>query len=209
MGRPIGTSKYPYRDDQEREAIVKMIKRGAPDLDIAAASGWSEKEVRDTRAMFFPRASLAADYLRARALDLAMRVVEEANVEEAIDILSRPNIGVLEPVLKAQNQPKIGIITNINTHTLGGVQPSTSTTVIDLSAEPVPVPKELPECPDPNPYPYPRLAPAPTERPVPLATASSSAPSTRKTGSGPTQPSSRPKSTPKPRPSSGAKGKAQ
>lgn len=127
-----GDSKYPYRDDQDRELIVAMIKRGTTNEDIAARTGWSPIEVRDIRAMFFPRASLAADYLRANALKLAQRVVEEANVEEAVDILSRPNIGVLEPAVKAPTGRPIGVFTTINTSTLGGVMaPTVETTVIE------------------------------------------------------------------------------
>jgi hypothetical protein len=191
-GRPIGTSKYPYQNDRDRELIVRYIKQGKENREISALIGWPETEVRDVRAMFFPTPGLAKDYLLANALKLAQRVVEEANVEESIDILSRPNIGVLEPVVKAQNQPRIGIITNINTSTLGGVMPSTSTYAIDVSPEPEPL------CLPPNPVPFatPLLATRPTRN--------SGSPSTPKTVSpAPKRSSARPKTT-KPKPSSKA-----
>lgn len=161
MSPRLGTSKYPYRDDLEREIIVKQIKKGAADEDIAAMTGWSPLEVREVRRVFFPTASLAADYLRASSLRLAMRVVEEANVEEAVDILSRPNIGVLEPARKGDTSPKIGIITNITTNTLGSVQPPTvETTIYDM---------ERAECSSLNPQSAP--PPTPSADPPRLAAA--------------------------------------
>lgn len=49
-----------------------------------------------------PTSGIAGDYIRANAFKLAHRVVEQASVEQALDILSRPNIGVLEPIKKGE-----------------------------------------------------------------------------------------------------------
>lgn len=46
---------------------------------------------------------IATEYLQANALRLAMRVARKANVDQSIDILSRPNIGVLEPIKRNEN----------------------------------------------------------------------------------------------------------
>lgn len=44
-----------------------------------------------------PTVDIAEVYLRSQAFKLATRVVREANVDQAIDILSRKNVGVLAP----------------------------------------------------------------------------------------------------------------
>lgn len=49
-----------------------------------------------------PTTGLAADYIKAQAYRLAHKIVKEGSVEQAIDVLSRPNIGVLEPIKKGE-----------------------------------------------------------------------------------------------------------
>lgn len=115
-------ARYPYRDDEEREQVCDRIERGATNEDIAAAVGWTPEEVRDCRARFYPTKGLAERYLRANALKMAMRVVTQANVEETIDVLSRPNIGVLAPAVKPGATQNFGIFTSIQLDSLGGVQ---------------------------------------------------------------------------------------
>ena len=150
-GRAIGTGRQGYREDYEKEVIVRHLKTGdKTDLDIAAMTGWSEREIRDIRAEYFPRVGLALDYLRARSLEMAKRVVEEANVEEALDLLSRPNIGVLEPIPKASAKMQVGFFTNIQTGSLGAVQPPSPVTVIETvpirTSGALPVPALEPAC---------------------------------------------------------------
>lgn len=124
MGRPkrLGQSKYDYASDEDTEKIVQALARGMSTPDVAARSGYSEEQVRDIRAQYFPTAGLAKHYLRSNALRLAKRVVEEANVEEAVDILSRPNIGVLDAPVKGAGQSTTSILTSIHPTHLGGVQ---------------------------------------------------------------------------------------
>lgn len=50
-----------------------------------------------------PTNGIAQDYIRANAFTLAHRVIQNASVEQSIDILSRPNIGVLEPIKKGES----------------------------------------------------------------------------------------------------------
>ncbi len=49
-----------------------------------------------------PTTGIAGDYIKANAFKLAHRIVQHASVEQSIDILSRPNIGVLEPIKKGE-----------------------------------------------------------------------------------------------------------
>lgn len=123
MAAHRGRSKYDYRTDEETEHIVKLLAQGRTTEDVSRLSGWSFEQVRDIRAEYFPTQSLAKYYLKSNALRLARRIVAEANVEEAVDILSRPNIGVLEPAVKAgASTGPTAVLTSINPHHLGGVQ---------------------------------------------------------------------------------------
>lgn len=125
MGRPkrLGQSKYDYLSDEETEHIVRWLKLGKTTPEIAAVSGRTEEQIADIRAAFFPTVGLAKAYLRSNALRLAKRVVEEANVDEALSVLTRGNIGVLDPLVKGgQAGGPTAILTSINTSHLGGVQ---------------------------------------------------------------------------------------
>jgi len=108
------------RDDADRVQIVEMTLRGRSAAAIAADTGWSLDEVVAVRRQYLPTTNLAGHYLKAKALQLARRIVEEATVEEAIDVLTRPNIGVLEPVKKAG--PHTGFWTSVTFDSLGAVQ---------------------------------------------------------------------------------------
>lgn len=118
----LGQTSYDYRDDEETEHIVNMLASGKSTLEAAAASGWSFEQVRTIRAQYFPTTGLAQHYLRANALTLAKRIVLEANVEEAVDILSRPNLGVLRPHEKPGAVAPTQVLTSVRPEHLGGVQ---------------------------------------------------------------------------------------
>lgn len=124
--------------EEEREYIVKLIEKGHTDAEIAAKVSWPINEVRDTRCEFFPTAGLAKYYLKSQALKLAQRIVADCNVEEAVDILSRPNIGVLAPAVKNQPGPmKASFLTSINPQDLGGVKVAAMVTTGEVEPEPV------------------------------------------------------------------------
>lgn len=53
--------------------------------------------IRDLIRRFQPSVDGAEAFMKANALKLAMRVVRKANADQAIDILSRTNMGVLAP----------------------------------------------------------------------------------------------------------------
>lgn len=137
MATARGRSKYDYRTEEETEHIVRLLAQGRTTEDVSRLSGWSFEQVRDVRAEYFPTQSLAKHYLRSNALRLAKRIVAEANVEEAVDILSRSTLGVLEPLAKtgAQAGPT-AVLTSINPHHLGGVQVAV---VMGATQQPTPV----------------------------------------------------------------------
>lgn len=69
----------------------------------------------------------AADYLRSNALKMAMRVVRKANVDQAIDVLSRPNIGVLEPAKGKESGGGGGFFISVNADSCGAVKVGVAT----------------------------------------------------------------------------------
>lgn len=137
IGRPRGTSKYPYATEQEEARVVQYIRDELTDAEIAARMEWADPTfVRDIRAKYFPTTGLASAILQAGAAALARRVIAEADVEEALDVLSRPNVGVLKPLDKGQAKP--AFLTSVQIESLGAVRVSTA--VVDDLPDPVPVP---------------------------------------------------------------------
>lgn len=63
---------------------------------------------------------LATAMIKASAHHLVKRVLDKADVNQALDILSRPNIGVLKPINRQADGPQIMI--SVNQESLGGVQ---------------------------------------------------------------------------------------
>lgn len=70
---------------------------------IGELVGRSPDVVRMIIGRLKPTNGLARVYIQSKAMKLAMKVVREANTAQAIDILSRPNMGVLDP-MKQTNQ---------------------------------------------------------------------------------------------------------
>jgi hypothetical protein len=64
---------------------------------------------------------IAKDYIKSNALRLAMRVVREGSVAQAMDILERPNIGVLAPK-KQVDQGSRGFFLTVSADSCGAVK---------------------------------------------------------------------------------------
>jgi hypothetical protein len=105
---------------EERDWMLTLMDGGASNADVARKSNRSAEAVARVRADYFPTAKLATRYLQANALKLAERIVSDATVEEAIDVLTRPNIGVLA-VAKAAMDGQGNVFLSISTSSLGGV----------------------------------------------------------------------------------------
>lgn len=79
-----------FKAHRRRHAIMDSCRRVAEDMGIDVTTIYSvQKRMR-------PTTEVATQYLKSQSLKLAMRVVRKANVEQAMNILSRPNIGVLD-----------------------------------------------------------------------------------------------------------------
>lgn len=83
-------------------ARVRFLRRNKKSItDACEIVGYEYGREPDTiyaiMRRFEPTTDVAQAYLQSQALRLAMRVVRESNAPEAIDVLSRKNIGVLAP----------------------------------------------------------------------------------------------------------------
>ena len=82
------------------DLFKKYRKRGHGVMDacrrVEADMGIPFETVYQVQRRMRPTNEAATTYLKSQSLRLAMRVVRKANVDQAIGILSRPNIGVLD-----------------------------------------------------------------------------------------------------------------
>lgn len=89
-------------DMQDAYARYKDLRKSG--LGMMEACGMVGEEIgREEKTVYMlirrlePTIDVSQAYIQAQALRLAMRIVRKANVAEAVDILSRRNIGVLAP----------------------------------------------------------------------------------------------------------------
>lgn len=85
--------------------------------------GYEWKVIGRVYRMMQPTTMAAADLIRARAFRMTSKLVRTANNEQIIDILSRPNIGVLDPIKKGDGGGA-GIFIGVDAGTCGAVSVS-------------------------------------------------------------------------------------
>lgn len=104
----------------EKSLIAEMFfKKQMKISEIAAALDRRHETILKYVRTLTDSTALAQQYLKSRAIDLVKRIVKKADVDQAIDILSRPNIGVLKPIQTSKEGPQILI--SVNQGSLGGV----------------------------------------------------------------------------------------
>jgi hypothetical protein len=69
-----------------------------------------------------PTVKAATWHFKAHAYEMAKRVVSEGKPAELIDVLSRPNIGVLAPVVKQSGDGGTGLFVSVSIGSLGAAQ---------------------------------------------------------------------------------------
>lgn len=121
-----------FKAHRRRHAIMDSCRRVADDMGIAADTVYAvQKRMR-------PTTEVATQYLQSQSLKLAMRVVRKANVEQALNILSRPNIGVLESPAGASGGGGHQFMVGVAIDSLGsvkvGVQIGSSSQASELPA---------------------------------------------------------------------------
>jgi len=68
-----------------------------------------------------PTTKAATWYLRTQAFAMAQNIVEKGSPADHIDVLSRPNIGVLEPIKKVGGEGGSGLFISVQVGSCGGV----------------------------------------------------------------------------------------
>lgn len=80
-----------FKNYRKRFGIMDACKKVAGDMGIPYDTIYA------LQYRMRPTTEVAQDYIKSQALRLAVRVVRKANVDQAMNILSRPNMGVLDP----------------------------------------------------------------------------------------------------------------
>ena len=80
------------------------------------------KTVCDVIKRYLPTTDLGTAILRANAADMALKIVKKGTVAELIDVLERPNIGVLDPVKKGGGEAETGFVLSVSADSLGAVK---------------------------------------------------------------------------------------
>lgn len=94
--------------------------------DISLKIGMPISTIHQMVNRLLPTTDLAEAYLKSQALRLAARVVRKANAQEAIDVLSRKNMGVLAP--KTEESGGIGgFFLSVQAESCGAVRVGVST----------------------------------------------------------------------------------
>lgn len=129
-----------------------MLDEGKSASEVAFTLGRAVSSISRLRSNYSSTAKLATRLIRANAEKLAQRVINHATVDEAIQVLSRPNIDVLKP--PSRSDGNTGIFISVGAGSLGAFKdsPDEVAAVIDLVAEAPAVPPEpqlsLPPAPE-------------------------------------------------------------
>lgn len=127
---------------------------------VADKMGLDPKTVWAVQNRLQPTTGLATDMLRAGAANLMGRVLRKANVDQAIDLLERANIGVLAPKKDMGGTGGSQFIIGVSADSLGAVK-------VGVQIGPAQPPKQLPSGPSVNVYTPDELdAEDPTEQPA-------------------------------------------
>ena len=95
--------KHSFLKPDEKTTILTLSAKGCGPSEIARVVGRNESTVVRFMARMADTSVLAKATLKAGAARLAERVINHANVEESIEVLSRPGMDVLQPATKDLN----------------------------------------------------------------------------------------------------------
>lgn len=111
-------------DAAEQVAILKLLDEGWNLSQVATKSGRSVAAISRLRAKYSPTTFLAERLIKAKALDLTQRVIDKADVDQSIEVLSRPNVGVLQP-LKSGGGDFGGVHISVSANSVGAIVATT------------------------------------------------------------------------------------
>lgn len=109
--------------DGEKNDILIEAQKGTPIREIARMFGRDFATVTKLLKGLKSSTTLARAMVAARSAELVARVLEKADVDQAIDILQRANVGVLEPLAKGGGGGgnHVGILVSVSPGSLPAV----------------------------------------------------------------------------------------
>lgn len=107
----------------EKNDILIASQSGKTIKEIAFSFGRDQSTISKILKDLRPTTALARATILAKASELVDRVLEKADVDQAIDILQRANIGVLEPLAKGGGGSggNVGILVSVSPGSLPAV----------------------------------------------------------------------------------------
>lgn len=122
-----GNEKKPSRMTTDEKVTILTLSRAQKSIDeIADSVGRSRTTIQRFLAEMIDTSELAKVTLRAGAVKLAERIIKKAEVREAIDVLSRPDIAVIAPAQKGLPVGSGGIQVSVGVSSCGTVVQVTS-----------------------------------------------------------------------------------
>lgn len=128
---PVHWKRLSYA---QRLRLFELQAQGTPEAEISHICRLHPRTVQRFYKAFAPTSDIAQRYLQAKSFKLAERVYEQADVDQAIEVLRDPSIGVLTPKHEQGSQavPAVYI----------GIQATSSS--VSVQAQPKPL-GQLPE----------------------------------------------------------------
>lgn len=107
---------------REQRSIMDSCAQISVDLKTEHNYEMPPKSVWALLQRLRPTTDLAKMYLKAKAMKLVKRIVKRASPSEAIDLLSRPGMNVIEPAAKTQDNGPTGFFLTVQADTCGAVK---------------------------------------------------------------------------------------
>jgi len=113
----------------EKSDILSYIQKfpDKPLSEVARHFARSESAIRELIAKLKPTTALAHATLLARASELIDKVIDKADVDQIIDLLQRPNVGVLAPMAAkgGGSSTNVGLFVSVSPSNLPAIDAST------------------------------------------------------------------------------------
>lgn len=113
--------KHTFLGVDEKTAILTLASKGRTIPQIAKSVNRAESTIARFLVRMSDTSVLAKATLKAGAVRLAERVVKHADVEESIEVLSRPGMDVLQPAAAAGISGGFGIQVSVGVGSCGTV----------------------------------------------------------------------------------------
>jgi transposase-like protein len=94
-------TSHPMSAGEKNDILVALAKPGATAAAVAKEFGRDISTINRLIAQFKPTDALARATLMSRLSEMVERVVDKADVDQLISVLSRSNVGILAPENKS------------------------------------------------------------------------------------------------------------